>query len=362
MQSVGNTLRISILLLVALALHAPANAMAAETIVFRQNGEQHEIVAEVLVEAVDGGMLLCARDGRLWTVQPEEIVTRASDPAPLEPLSNSEMGQQLLSEMPGGDFHIYQTAHYVICYNTSETYARWCGGLFEQIYRGFYAFWKNNGWDLPEPQFPLAAVVLNGQQAFHGYARPEIGDAVENMIGYYNLKSNRIVTYDVPNPERKVATLVHEATHQLAYNTQLQKRLADNPYWVSEGLAIFFESPELNKPRGWRSIGRINRVNLMRFAHYLPRRSETSLLTLIRDDSRFRDASTATDAYAEAWALNYYLLKTREDEYVAYLRRLSQGERLAPVDPDARVEDFVAAFGPLDELDRDFLRYIRRLR
>ena len=55
-------------------------------------------------------------------------------------------------------------------------------------------------------------------------------------------------------------TIVHEAVHQLAYNSTLQRRMADNPYWVSEGLATYFESPDLNSLRGWRNIGAINTV------------------------------------------------------------------------------------------------------
>ncbi len=88
------------------------------------------------------------------------------------------------------------------------------------------------------------------------------------MIGYYNLQTNRVTMYDLtgvddlrqnrrrtssashvnqilsqPEAERTVATIVHEATHQLAYNSGLQTRFADNPFWVSEGLRFILRRP-----------------------------------------------------------------------------------------------------------------------
>ena len=38
-------------------------------------------------------------------------------------------------------------------------------------------------------------------------------------------------------------------------NTGLQTRYADNPFWVSEGLAVFFETPDLRSKNGWNAIG-----------------------------------------------------------------------------------------------------------
>ena len=71
-----------------------------------------------------------------------------------------------------------------------------------------------------------------------------------------------------PAAERTVATIVHEATHQLAYNTGLQTRYAGNPMWVSEGIAVYFETPDLDSARGWRYIGAINRLHLNHFREY----------------------------------------------------------------------------------------------
>jgi hypothetical protein len=136
--------------------------------------------------------------------------------------------------------------------------------------------------------------------------------------------------------------------------------MADNPYWVSEGLATYFETPD-GSPHGWRNIGGINRVNLGRFFRYLPQRPPNSLLTLIRDDARFKDPGQATAAYAEAWALNYFLLRTKREEYLAYLETLADGPLMREPDPRERVQAFQQAMGmDLGKLDRQFLKYVQR--
>lgn len=345
-----------------LVLALGSSASGVERIVFRPHAdsdEQLSVTGEAILKAADGGMLLLADDGQLWTVQPERIISRESDSEPLQPISNDEAGRRLLRELPVG-FQIYQTAHYVICHNTTDAYARWVGALFERAYSGFYAFWKNKGLDLPEPTLPMIAIVFSDQETFAEIARPELGDLVDSVIGYYNQQTNRMLTFYLPNAERRVATLVHEAVHQLSYNSGLQKRMADNPYWVSEGMSIFFETTD-SSARGWRNIGGINQVNLNRFRSYLSKRPADSLNTLIRDDSRFRNPAEATAAYGEAWALNYFLLKTRDKEYIAYLKQLAESQLMQEVDPRKRVQMFQDAIGvDLETLDRQFLLYMRR--
>jgi hypothetical protein len=350
------------LAVLATVVFGRGSVLAVERIVFRPSAdsdEQISVTGKALVKAADGGMLLLADDGQLWTVQPERIISRETDDSPFVPISNDQAGKRLLAETPAG-FQIYQTAHYVICHNATDAYARWVGGLFERAYSGFYAYWKNKGIDLPEPELPMVAIVTADQESFAQMARPEVGDLVDSVIGYYNQQTNRVMTFYLVNAERRVATLVHEAVHQLAYNSGLQQRMADNPYWVSEGMAIYFETTD-SSARGWRNIGGINQVNLARFRAYLQRRPADSLLTLIRDDTRFRNPAEAVDAYGEAWAFNFYLLRARDEQYIAYLKTLAESAVMGTPDPRARVQAFQDAMGDdLQTIDREFLLYMRR--
>ena len=98
-----------------------------------------------------------------------------------------------------------------------------------------------------------------------------------------------------------VSTVIHEATHQITFNCGLQQRFADIPLWLCEGLAEYFETPDLSFGKGWRTIGEINRPRLSQFQEYLLRRPPDSLNTLLVNDKRFRNPNEALDAYAEAW-------------------------------------------------------------
>ena len=125
---------------------------------------------------------------------------------------------------------------------------------------------------------------------------------------------------------------------------------------------MYFETPDLRNAKGWKSKskGNLNQPRLKQFYQYLAARPVDSLETLIGDDSRFTDTKRAPDAYAEAWALTYFLLKQHPKEYIAYLRTLSAKKPLVEDTPKQRLDEFHQAFGDLKQLDTEFLRYIAR--
>jgi len=366
-------------------LGVPA-ASALDHVVLRRDGKQIEVAGKLLVAAQDGGLLLMARDGVLWAVTPDELVSKSSDAAPFEPLGAKELGAKILADLPAG-FDCYETAHYLIVYNTSRGYAQWCGSLFERLYMAFTNHWTRKGFELSEPEFPLVALVFADRRSYADYARPEIGDNAGSIIGYFSLASNRMAMYDLtgtqalnrttdrnsaaeinrilaqPAAERIVATIVHEATHQIAFNCGLHTRYSDCPLWFSEGIAVYFETPDLGSSRGWRSIGTVNTTRLAQFRQSLRSRPSDSLVTLIRDDERLRKSGETLDAYAEAWALTYFLIRQYPRQYLAYLKTLSEKTPLIWDEPETRIREFKAAFGEdLHALDAEFLRYMGKVR
>jgi hypothetical protein len=370
-----------------LAALLPSDAVrAVEVVTFKRDDVERTVAGRLLITAEDGGLLLEADDGELFTIPPEELVVHNRDETEFEPLDRDDLATRLLDQLPTG-FETHKTAHYLICYNTSRAYAVWCGGLFERLYMAFTNYWSKRGFDLHEPEFPLVAIVFNDQASYRDFAQPDLGDAASSIIGYYSLRSNRINTYDLtgiealrkpgdqrgspsqinellmrPEAERTVATLIHEATHQIAFNSGLQTRYADIPLWVSEGIAVYFETPDLSSPRGWRTVGAVNRVRLAQFRDYQNRRPADSLKSLITSDVRIRDPRQAADAYAEAWALNYFLIKQRPKQFQAYLKTLSQKSPLIWDEPEQRLAEFTTAFGDVSQLDADFLRTMGKVR
>jgi hypothetical protein len=375
------------LLLVAISCAVPAQATALDHVTIKKDGRQQHLSGKVLVTAADGGLLLQTADGVLWGIEPDQLVDHKQDATAFVPLTRDQLAKKLLAELPDG-FETHTTAHYLICYNTSREYATWCGALFERLYKGFENFWTRKGLTLQPSEFPLVAVVFSDQASYVKFSKEELGDAAGSIIGYYSLRSNRMTMYDLtgtesirrpgdkrsssayinqmlsrPEAELSVATVVHEATHQIAYNSGLHTRFADVPVWFSEGLAIYFETPDLKNSKGWQSIGAVNRNRLAQFREYLPKRPAGALKSLIADDKRIRDTRTALDAYAEAWALTYYLIRQKPQQYVAYLKSLSEKPPMVWDDPETRLAEFKQFFGDdLEKLDAAFLRQMQKVR
>lgn len=361
-------------------------ARGLEHVSLRHEGKQVRVEGRLIVEARDGGVLVLARDGVIWAVEPKDVIGRTRDETPFEPLSADELSKQLFSELPQG-FSVHRTPHYLILYSTSKEYAQWCASLFERLYAAFVNFWTRRGFKLSEPEFPLVAIIFADQQSYVEHARKEVGESAKSMIGYFSLQTNRMTLGDLtgaawlggrkrgsasaqvarilaqPEAERMVATIVHEATHQIAFNCGLHTRFSDCPLWFSEGIAIYFETPDVKNVKGWGTVGLVNRPRLAQFRDYLARRPADSLATLLTDDKRFRNTQTGLDAYSEAWALTYYLMRRRPKEYVAYLRTLSAKKPLVWDDAATRLREFTQAFGDdLQKLDADFTQYILRLK
>jgi hypothetical protein len=89
--------------------------------------------------------------------------------------------------------------------------------------------------------------------------------------------------------------------------------------------------------------------------------NDRSLAGLVSEDRRFRDARAGADAYADAWALNYYLIKYEPKAYAEYLKHLSEKQPLIETSPSERLEEFQQHFGDLKELEQDFLRRMSRV-
>lgn len=341
---------------------------------------ERAVSGRVLVEATDGGLLVESQDGRLWTVEKTQLAERKPTAEDFAPLAADALGRQLQGEL-GAGFEVVTTRHYVICSNAGKQYALWCGSLFERLFAAFQNYWKQRGVKLHEPEFPLIALVFADARQFAAFATKDAGPDVAEAKGYYSIGTNRIVLYDLTALNGKpadsageinrrlsaapfnIATVVHEATHQIAFNSGLHTRYADNPLWLTEGMAMFFETPDLGSKSGWKTVGAVNSLRLRQFSDYAAsRRRPDSLLTLLQSDARFTDAEQMGDAYAEAWSLSYFLIKTKKDAYVDYLNKIAAKPRLMWDKPADRVAEFKAAFGAdLDQLEAEWVRYMKRL-
>ena len=328
------------------------------------------LLADYRKETGVGLTALQRRDGAIEVLHSEEIAEMRTTDTPFRPMTREEAGRSLIDDL-GEEYHIHMTKHFVIAHNTSASYALWCGKLFESLYTAFTFYQSRRGFDLGEPEFPLMAVLLPNRQAFTEYAGRDMPSA-EGIAAYFNRNSNRIVLYDFsevetvrgdlqkkkkraaadieeflsrPGAAASVTTIIHEATHQIAFNRGLFLRSGPYPLWAVEGLSMFFEVPDPRSTLGWSFRGSRGKVNTLRLAdlrRILTAESGDPIEELIREENFHQDPIRS---YALSWGL-YFYLQTKEPEKLArYLKAAASKPPFSVWSPDDRAADFNAVFG-----------------
>lgn len=311
-------------------------------------------------------VLLLGRDGCLWRFSPEEAKSYRKVAGGFQGYSPSDLRSQLSQEF-GRAFDVSGTGHYLVVHPAGQRDA-WAG-RFEELYRSFVHYFTARGWSPQPPRFPLIAVVFPRQQDFLRHAAAEGASLEAATLGYYSPKTNRILLYDVTagQPSRddwhvNAQLIIHEATHQTAFNTGIHNRFSVPPHFVAEGLATMFEARGVwNWQQSTGLQERIHGHRLAAFQKYAAsRRKKGSLAQFVATDDRFRSDPEA--AYAEAWALTFFLAETSSRKYVDYLRKTASRQSFTPYDAAERIRDFQAAFGDLALVEAHFLRFIAQLK
>ncbi len=312
----------------------------------------------ILTHNDDSCWFLC-RDGRLRQIAMDKVTDFSEASDRFKAHSQIELKRNLQSEF-GKNFEISTTSNYVVVarHGSADIYA----SIFDRIYREFVRSFSARGFDVSKPEFPLIAIVFPDRAGFTKYCHDEGIHVQTGLVGNYLLSSNRIAMFERPDATELDSTVIHEATHQVAFNTGIHSRLAQHPKWVVEGLATVFEAEGVRSRQDLSTpADRINRERYLWFQEYSrTRRSAHSLASFVRDDRRFETATL--DAYSEAWALSFFLIETRSTEYGKYLKQLADRDPLKDYNAESRLNDFTNAFGKdINSLEDLYLRYIGRI-
>jgi len=312
-------------------------------------------------------VMLLARDGFLLNFTPGEAKSFRKVSDGFQGYSQADMRAQLVSEF-GQTFEVSGTGHYLVVHPRGQR-DKWAA-RFEELYRSFVHYFTARGFPPQPPQFPLVAVVFPRQEDFLRYAASTGSQLMPGTLGYYSSTTNRILLYDMAvghgvNDDQwqvNAETIIHEAAHQSAFNTGIHSRYAMPPRWVVEGLGTMFEAPGVWNSRHFtEQPDRINRYRLQAFQQYTARRPKGALATFISSDRAFQ--INPEWAYAEAWALTFFLVETRPRQYMQYLTVTGSQPAFRDYRSPQRLKDFAAAFGEdLEVLEAHFLRFVGELK
>ncbi len=308
---------------------------------------------------------LLGRDGRLWQFDPNQASDYRETSSRFRPYSVSELRAELLREL-GQSFQVTGTGHYLVAHPKGRR-DQWAQ-RFEDLYRSFVHYFSVRGFKPAKPPFLLIAVVCHDKEEFYRLSARQGLPSAPGVLGWYAHGSNRIFLYDAGGGhdnardwKQNASVAIHEATHQTAFNTGVHSRYVPTPVWVAEGLATYFESPGVyDSEHHPLQADRINRGRFDGFRQMIPHHKPEVLAAMIGSDQIFRVAPGA--AYAEAWALTFYLMETQPRKYAEYLRRTVARPRFEDYSAKERLADFTAIFGSdWRMLDARFLRFMAEI-
>jgi hypothetical protein len=309
-------------------------------------------------------MFLLGRDGELYDFAPKQAVNSHKTGRGFRGYSISEMRQRMREEFDRS-FEVSTTHHFVVVHPRGE-WSDWSERL-ESLYRSFVHYMNVRGFGIQSPAVPLVAIVFRNQSEYYRYAAANGSKLQPDTLGHYDPQTNRIFLFD-SNGSRdggdwsvNAETIIHEATHQTAFNVGVHRRFAEQPRWLVEGLAMMFEARGVWDAKStYTRPDRINRGRLVDFQHGLDNRSGNTLKQLIASDQMFR--SRPREAYAEAWTLSFYLSETRPTQYSNYLARVAARKPFSKYSARARLADFAKSFGSdLEMLDVQLQRFVGEL-
>ena len=343
-------------------------------------GGEQRLAGRVVAEGEGGELLLEDVAGRMRQLSKGEVLVREDRRGSWQPADAEALGQ-LMKVETGSGFEVHQTEHYLLCSNCSEGYNEFMGRLLETVYDQYFQFWQKLKVPLQPPDRPLPVVLFQAESEFLAYAgriHPETDFA--GVPGFYSVRDNLVLVVDLTRDRAlrdlsavrkalsdrplQVATVVHEAVHQLSFNSGLQQRFADFPVWYSEGLSLYFEPPTERSAVLWSRPGQVSGRHHPEFLR-LVQDDELSLplADLLVNDGLFQSGDTAAAAYAESWGLVSYLVKKKPAELALYAQRLQGLRPLRSVTAAERRQMFMECTGEdPSELAGRLIPWVRRLR
>jgi len=320
---------------------------------------------------------LAASDGSYQQLNLNRISSFRRTGAEFQAQSATQLGGTLKQKFQK-TFEIEVRGRYVVCAPRGQ--AGLYADLLTRVEKEFSGYFSRRGWTLSRSPYAFVAIIHPTKDAFDAYCR-ELGMTPTPLVrGFYHPQTNQVVLYDQDAPPTSVnspstgsgkvtaisegsrSVAVHEAIHQLAFNSGLHQRIGQNPRWVVEGLATMLEAGALKSTNRSDTQERINTERLQQFNLYRSEGRTGTIENLITKDEQFYQTSPL-EFYSESWALTFYLSETRRPDYVLYLKRISNRDPLkGDYSAAERLADFQAVFGKdLRWLETQFLRFIDKL-
>lgn len=263
-----------------------------------------------------------------------------------------------------GEFRFNESKekHYVGIGDAPADFRAEAVSICESLAKVYRDYFEMKNFKVVIPKSRLIVIILKNKDSYKAFLGDVAGaDVGAEVGGHYDVETNQFVVFDSQhNDNRRAAssrvntfTLVHEAIHQLTYNTGLLERQGDVPVAISEGLATFGELWQHTNRRS--TLGVKNSARLAAFSQPDGHDAWIPVEEILTKDELFEDPDTAQVAYAESWVLVHYLMKTTPSKLTKFRDYLDALRKRR--DPSHRLEDARTHVGDLARLDKELKKY-----
>lgn len=328
------------------------------------------------------------------------------------PVDEEAVGRTLAALGPG--FNRSQTRHFVVLSNCDTKWTTGRAELLERAHHEFFRVLDQMEHPAHPPRARMLCVLVRDHADYARFALEQDGVSAGWIAGYYAGLSNRVVFYDdltgpafraalaqldehlaqakrleaqatevrrgnrvaeaehlagrasdirrfVRSETQRVekqarlasqAKTIHEAIHLLAFNCGVQSRGHEYPFWLTEGLALAFET---DRPLSAFGPGREGPARREDFERCL---SEGRLKPLeemvVISEAGHADAETADVLYSQAFGLFEHLHRHEAEALREYLLAFFDAPA-GEMEPSRQRGLFVAHFGDPARLERRWL-------
>lgn len=317
----------------------------------------------------------------------------------------------------GTGFSQSQTRHFVVLSDCDRDWSAAKTQLLERTYHQFFRVMGQLGLEAAPPRNKMLCILINDHAAYAAFARTQDSIEAPWVAGYYATMSNRVVFYndatgpgferamgqlkDYENKAREArsaaatarrskqreaaarldeqanaiathveherdrlareakansdAKTIHEATHLIAFNCGLQSRSHQFPFWITEGLAVCFETENPGAAFGPDRPAGVRDAELQGY-----RREDklVPLSTLVQLNGVPTDEpELAPIMYAQAGALVRYLYRNERPALAGYFRDVI-AKPAGFMSPKVHLEMFTSRFGNPDALERRWMAFL----
>jgi len=334
-----------------------------------------------------------------------------------EPLSDNPQTEKTFRSLVkgSGGMRIEKSNHFMLMTDTPEkpkgnkkkNRAQERLALLEKVYESFVLLFHAQDVQLDIPRERMMVVLFNNKEDFKNYA-DMLSPALASAEGFWSPTTNVSYFFDYGTSEQfeylksalaelkkveadakkardaetlrylkvldllmeverensDVSVVSHECCHQMAGNTGLFPRHVDNPRWIHEGLATYFEAPSGGT---WAGIGAVSTERLILYRALAEHDKIHSSIAFVASDQIFDRAggisSNILHGYAQAWALTHFLLEKHLKEFVAFYRMIGEMPPDVKLNSDLLMAVFSRAFGPDHQgLDAEWHAYMRTIK